>query len=96
MIDSRYGGDVVITGKNPYPGGNTATIYAAGAQQNIANFYDQIAGEDWSNATVAPSVRSNLTCVLGRTAAYQKREVTWTELLRNAERLEADLSGLKS
>jgi predicted dehydrogenase len=96
VIDTRYGGDVAITGKHPYPGGNTATIYGAGAQQNIANFYDQITGEVYSNATVAPSVRSNLTCVLGRTAAYARREVTWKELIEKAERLEADLSGLKS
>lgn len=96
VADTRYGGDVAITGKNPYPGGGTSGIYAAGAKQNIANFYDQITGGDYANATVAPSVRSNLTCVLGRTAAYAQREVTWKEMIEKAERLEADLSGLKS
>ena len=51
---------------------------------------------DSSNPTVAPSVWSNLTTILGRTAAYQKREVTWTEMMNTNEKLEADLKGLKT
>ncbi len=94
--DTRYGGDVMILGKNPYEGGNTASIYGDGAKRNIDTFYDLITSGDVTNTTVAPSVRSNLTSVLGRTAAYQQREVTWKDLLAADERLEADLSGLKA
>jgi hypothetical protein len=37
-----------------------------------------------------------LTTILGRTAAYQRREVTWDEMIRANEKWEADLKGLKS
>jgi hypothetical protein len=40
-------------------------------------------------------VRSNLTTILGRTAAYRRAEVTWEELLKANEKLEANLKGLK-
>ena len=45
---------------------------------------------------MAPSVRSNLTTILGRTAAYKKAEVTWDEMMAANETLEADLTGLRS
>ena len=51
---------------------------------------------DFTNPTVAPSVRSNLTTILGRTAAYRGAKVTWDEMMAGAEKLEADLSGLRS
>ena len=43
---------------------------------------------------MAPSVRSNLVTILGRTAAYGNREVTWDEIIKANEKLEADLRGL--
>ena len=43
-----------------------------------------------------PSVRSNLTTILGRTAAYKKAEVTWDEMLKSGEKLEFSTAGLKS
>ncbi|MBI1940127.1 MAG: hypothetical protein HYS33_01315, partial [Acidobacteria bacterium] len=46
--------------------------------------------------TVAPSVRSNLTTILGRMAAYGQREVTWQEMVTAGERLVLNLDGLKS
>jgi hypothetical protein len=45
---------------------------------------------------VAPSVRSNLTTILGRMAAYQRREVTWEEMLNANEKWEFDARGLKT
>ena len=44
----------------------------------------------------APSVRSNLTTILGRLAAYKKAEVTWNEMIKSAEKLEYSFAGLKS
>ena len=38
----------------------------------------------------------NLTCVLGRTAAYKGEPVTWDEMIKAGEKLEPDLKGLKS
>ena len=45
---------------------------------------------------MAPSVRSNLTTILGRTAAWRGAEVSWDEMMGAGEALEADLSGLRS
>ncbi|MCA9450325.1 MAG: gfo/Idh/MocA family oxidoreductase, partial [Candidatus Omnitrophica bacterium] len=59
-------------------------------------FHDSIQKGDFSNPTVAPSVRSNLTTILGRTAAYQGREVTWDEMMKTGEKLDGKLEGLKS
>jgi hypothetical protein len=42
------------------------------------------------------SVRSNLITVLGRTAAYEKRKVTWTELLATKDKLDAGLKSLRA
>jgi myo-inositol 2-dehydrogenase / D-chiro-inositol 1-dehydrogenase len=95
VLETEYGGQVLIRGKQFYRGGETPTIYEQGAVSNIAAFHAAIQRADYSNATVAESVRSNLVTILGRTAAYQGRVVTWDELLRSNERLVADLKGLK-
>jgi predicted dehydrogenase len=95
VLETEYGGQVLIRGKQFYRGGETSTIYEQGAVSNIAAFYDNIQGSDYGNTTVAESVRSNLVTILGRTAAYAGRLVTWDEMLRSNERLAADLSGLK-
>jgi len=50
---------------------------------------------DYSNPTVADSVRSNLVTILGRTAAYEGGVVTWDELMKSGARLVPDLKGLK-
>ncbi|MBM4094640.1 MAG: Gfo/Idh/MocA family oxidoreductase [Planctomycetes bacterium] len=96
VLETAYGGDVLIRGKNFWRGGSSPKIYADGAIANIAAFHKSIVESDWSNPTVAPSVRSNLVTILGRTAAYKGEVVTWEELLKCTEKLEADFRGLKS
>ena len=49
-----------------------------------------------TNVTVAPSVRSNLTTILGRTAALRRDRVSWDEMMSANEELRADLTGLRS
>jgi hypothetical protein len=44
---------------------------------------------------VPASVRSNLTTILGRMAAYKNGVVTWQEMMRAKEKFVADLKGLK-
>jgi hypothetical protein len=85
---------VLIRGKQFFRGGRTPRIYEEGAVGNIAAFHDAIRRGDCANATVAESVRSNLLTILGRTAAYQGRAVTWDEVLGSDERLVPDLKGL--
>ena len=95
-LDSHYFGEVSIHGKLPYRGGKIPALYQDGAIANIASFHDAIAGSDFSNPTVAPSVRSNLTTILGRTAAWRHGKVTWDEMMSAGEALEPDLAGLRS
>ncbi len=95
VVDTHYFGPVSITGKNPYPGGKVESLYANGAVRNIATFYENVTRGEFSNPTVAPSVRSNLTTILGRMAAYRRAEVTWEEMARSEEKLEPNLKGLK-
>ena len=95
VFEGEYGGQVLIRGSQFYRGGETPTLYEQGAVTNIAAFHDAIAKGDFTNPTVAESVRSNLVTILGRTAAYTRQPVTWDALLKSDERLVADLTGLK-
>lgn len=95
VLETEYGGQVLIRGKQFFRGGQTAAIYEQGAVANIAAFHDGIQRADYTNTTVGEAVRSNLVTILGRTAAYTGRVVTWDEILRSDERLVADLKGLK-
>lgn len=95
VLETEYGGQVLIRGSQFYRGGETPGIYEEGAVGNIAAFHDAITRGDHTNPTVAESVRSNLVTILGRTAAYRGDVVTWGELLRSEERMQPDLKGLK-
>ena len=96
VLESEYGGKVLIRGEKFYRGGDTGQIYPEGASNNIATFYEDVTKEKFDNPTVGPSVRSNLVTILGRTAAYENRQVRWGEIVKSNERIVADLSGLKA
>ena len=95
VLETQYGGEVLIRGENFYRGGSTPTIYKQGAVNNIATFHANIQNGDATNPTVPESVRSNMLTILGRTAAYEGRIVTWEEIEKSDEKLAADLKGLK-
>ena len=95
-FDSHYFGEVSIRGRQPFRGGKIPALYQDGAIANIAAFHDCITRGDFSNPTVAASVRSNLTTILGRTAAWRAARVTWDEMMSANEALTADLAGLRS
>jgi len=95
MVDTHYFGSVSIQGNKPYQGGPMNNLFTEGAVRNIAEFHDSIMQGRFANPTVAQSVRSNLTTILGRTAAYQQKQVTWQEMLKANEKWEFDLKGLK-
>lgn len=96
VLESSYGGNVMVRGKNFYRGGKTSDIYKDGVATNIATFHSSITGGKFDNPTVAPSVRSNLVAILGRSAAYGGRPVSWEELAEDNKRIEPDLSDLVS
>ena len=77
------------------PGDAIACFTPSGAVRNIATFYDQVTSGRRDYSTIAPSVRSNLTTLLGRAAAYKQTECAWDELMRSEERLDPRLAGLK-
>jgi predicted dehydrogenase len=96
VLETAYGGQVLIRGKNFWHGGKSPQIYRDGAASNIAAFHAAIQKGDFRNTTVAPSVRSTLVTILGRTAAYTGQVVHWEQLLKTGERLDPGLKGLKS
>ena len=95
-LETEYGGDVLIRGEKFYRGGRSPGIYQEGAVTNIATFHKSLTEGIYDNPTVAPSVRSNLVTILGRTAAYTGEQVYWDRLLKSTERLDARLDGLKA
>jgi len=98
VLLTEYGGEVMIRGDADsfYRGGKTNTIFKDGACTNIATFHKSITGKNYANPTVAPSVQSNLISILGRTATRRKKTVTWQEMLKSAEKIDAGLEGLKA
>ncbi len=96
FIDMDYYTGVLLRGKETAVRGNVDDLYSSGALININEFYDAVVKGDCSNSTVAPSVRSNLTAVLGREAAYRQTELTLDGLIQEGKKLEPDLTGCKS
>ena len=89
-MDSHYGGYVRMTGDTKWNGTEKDDTFTGGAVTNIKNFVESIrAGKPLNN--VAESVESNLTAVLGRMAAYRGGTVSWDEMMRSNEKLEAGL-----
>lgn len=96
VLETTYGGKVMIRGENFYRGGETKQIYRDGAFSNVIAFYDAIKKGDYSNPTVAPSVQSCIITIMGRKAAYTGNIVTWDEISKDTERLDGRLVGLKA
>ena len=90
-VDSHYGGQVRIRAKTGgYAGGMTGDIYQSGAVNNIKAFVASIQ-EGKASSNIQDSAESTLTAILGRTATRQNRVVTWDEMMKANEKLEANL-----
>jgi myo-inositol 2-dehydrogenase / D-chiro-inositol 1-dehydrogenase len=94
--DTHYFGNVTVKAQEFHLDGKMGNLYTEGAETNIATFHDNIVKGDCANLTVPASVRSNLTTILGRTAAYKNGVVTWDEMMRRKEKFTPDLKGLKA
>jgi predicted dehydrogenase len=88
--DSHYGGSIRITGKNAWVGAEKDDTFKGGAVENVKLFIASIR-EGKPIYNYEESVKSNLTAILGRTAAYLNREVTWDEMMKSNEKWTADL-----
>jgi predicted dehydrogenase len=88
--DTHYNGLVRITGENAWLGAERDDTFRSGAINNAKAFIQAIReGKPVNN--VEESVNSNLTAILGRTAAYQQRVVTWDEMMKSTEKWQANL-----
>jgi myo-inositol 2-dehydrogenase / D-chiro-inositol 1-dehydrogenase len=83
-------------GPKHFGGGEVANLYDAGAQRNIAAFYQNVTAGNYGNETAQRSVDSTLTCILGREAARRGAFLTMDALVKENKRLEIDLKGLKA
>ena len=93
--DTHYFGNVTVKATDFHSDGSVGNLYTDGVVTNIATFRDNITKGECANPTVSASVRSNLTTILGRMAAYKNGVVTWEEMMRKKEKFAADLKGLK-
>jgi predicted dehydrogenase len=88
--DTHYGGLVRILGDKAWNGAEKDDTFRGGCVTNIQTFIDAVRnGKPVNNAPMA--VESNLTAILGRTAAYEQRMVTWDQLMASTERWRVDL-----
>lgn len=90
-VDTHYAGDVHIAGDQAWPGGSTKGLYTSGAVNNIKDFHDSVINNRPLHDTVAPSAETTLTGILGRTAAYTNRVVTWDEMIAKRAAVDAKL-----
>ncbi len=95
FIDVDYYSGVLLHGREAVVRGEVGDLYTSGVVVNINEFYDAVRKGDCANKTVVPSVRSNLTAILGRESAYRKQELTLAALLKEGKKLEPNLKGLK-
>lgn len=82
-----------ITGTKPWHGPEKLETGRQGAVENIKAFVEGIRSGNLLN-NAAETARSNLTSILGRTAAYRNAVVTWDEMLRENEKLDLRLPKL--
>jgi myo-inositol 2-dehydrogenase/D-chiro-inositol 1-dehydrogenase len=88
--DTHYGGLVRITGENAWMGAQKDDTFRQGAIDNVKKFVESVRTGNYIN-NGATAVESTLTAILGRTAAYRGTEVTWEQMLREKEKLDAKL-----
>lgn len=90
-LDTHYSGAVNIKGDNAWAGGDTKGLYTSGAVNNIKDFHASIMSGKYLYETVQPSAETTMTGILGRMAAYEKRPVTWDEMLKKKIKVDARL-----
>jgi len=87
-------GSVSITGDHAWkPEGESDRGGHKSAAFNAKKFVEGIRSRQYIN-NVADSVKTNLTAILGRMAAYRGGVVTWDEMNRSREKYEVTLPGI--
>lgn len=83
-------------GPKHFGGGLVENLYQAGAERNIAAFYQDVLDGKCANESVGRSVDGALTTILGREAASRRIQLKMEDLLRENRHIEVDLTGLKA
>lgn len=91
-----YGGRAFLKSDDNAHQGEVLNLYKAGAVRNIAKFHRQVTTGDSTNDTVAGAVDSALITILGREACLRRTKLTMAALLKENQRFEVDLRGLKA
>jgi predicted dehydrogenase len=88
VADTHYAGAVRIVSSDPkiaWSGTEKDDTFKGGCVANIKAFVESVrTGKPINNS--ANAVESNLAAILGRTAAYEQRTVTWDEMMASKER----------
>jgi predicted dehydrogenase len=92
----NYWGKATLRSFDDSYSAEVVNLYEAGASSNIATFYKNVTEGRFENETARRAVDGVLTCILGREAAARHRRLTMEELIRENQRLEVNLTGLKT
>jgi hypothetical protein len=76
---------VKITGEEPWDSGVTDGFSNETMPRRLGHFFDSIKSGKLINE-IPNGVESTLTTILGRTAAYEKKEKTWDQVVNSNER----------
>jgi len=96
-LEANYQGKAWIhSNKKSYRGGEVTNLYVEGIKRNLDKFYNSIVGGVYENPTVESSVNSTLATILGRQAAKGNARVTWDEMIKQNEKIEVNLTGMKA
>lgn len=91
-----WGKAYVRSGPKHYGGGEIKNLYQAGAERNIATFYENVVDGRTENPTFQRAVDGVLTCLLGREAALRRTRLTMDDFIKENKKQDVDLTGLKA
>jgi hypothetical protein len=92
----NFSGDALLRSSDDAYQGKVDNLYEAGAVRNIAAFHQDVTEGRFESRTAAWAVDGALACILGREAAARRTRLTMEQLLKERQRLEVDLKGLKT
>jgi predicted dehydrogenase len=90
VAETHYRGGVRIVGDNPWDSGVDNTLERA-VPEKVKAFIESIKNGKLENEA-AQGAESTLTAIMGRTAAYKGKEVTWEKIIKSDDKWDAKLN----
>jgi predicted dehydrogenase len=91
-----YGGKATLKARENVINVEVPNPYEGGAVRNIARFHQAVTESDFTNETVQRAVDGALATLLGREAGRRRTKLTMEQLLKENQKLEVNLKGLKA